>query len=135
MMFSILISILGGLTAAASLVLKIKPASQKFFEKLVPYQGLIGLTLLCWGIYNAIMLAKALSQGFFDLISILTVVVMVNVGFLLSLNLLLGSVLFSKSKEALIKGELIRNKLAVYQGVFGLILFGLSITMLVRFIQ
>lgn len=130
-MLGIIISLAGGIMAAASLIVKVKPNSKELIEKITPFQGVVGLVLLGWAIYSIIGLIRILTHGVFDVMSIATVAVMLIVGFLLSFGLL-SKFLFSKSKEAQAKGEAIRSKLAAYQGVLGLVLIGLSLWALIR---
>ncbi len=133
-MLGIIISIIGGIAASASLIIKFKPESKELIEKLTPFQGVIGLVLLGWGVYNLIDLIRILVHGVFDVVSIATVAAQLVVGFLLSFGLL-SQFLFSKSKEAQEKGEAIRSKLAGYQGILGLALIGLSIWTLIRYLS
>ncbi|WP_223787328.1 hypothetical protein [Marinicella meishanensis] len=130
-MLGIIIALFGGVAAAASLIVNFKPDSKNLIDKLTPYQGIIGLVLLGWGVYSLIQLIRVLLHGYFDLMSVLTVALMLVVGFLLSFGLL-SQFVFSKSPAALEKGEALRAKLSGFQGILGLVLIGLSIWALIR---
>lgn len=132
-MLGIIISLVGGIAAAASLITKAKPDSKELLDKITPYQGIVGLALLGWGLYSVIQLIRVLTHGYFDVVSIATVALQLIVGFLLSFGLL-SKFLFSKSAAAQEKGEALRTKLAGFQGILGLALIGLSIWALIRFI-
>ena len=130
-MLGIIIALLGGIAAATSLIVNFKPDSKPLLDKLTPFQGVIGLVLLAWGVYSLIQLIRVFLHGFFDLMSVATVAVMLAVGFLLSFGLL-SQYVFAKSPEALAKGEALRAKLAGFQGILGLVLIGLSVWALIR---
>ncbi|VAW42128.1 hypothetical protein MNBD_GAMMA01-2269 [hydrothermal vent metagenome] len=125
-MIGLIISLVGGSLAAASLIVKMKPDAKNLIDKLTPYQGIVGLVLLGWGLWSAINIVRGLLAGSFDVVSVVGVVVQLLVGFLLSFGLL-SQFLFSKSEAAKEKGQALRLKLAGYQGVLGLVLIGLSV--------
>lgn len=53
MLYGILLIILG-LLAAPALFLKNKPNAKELLDKLVPYQGWIGLVFCVWGVFGII---------------------------------------------------------------------------------
>ncbi len=126
----IIISLAGGVMAAASLIIKFKAESKELIEKITPFQGIVGLILLGWGFWGLIQLIQALSHGVLLVVPTAVVALQIVVGFLLSFGLL-SQFMFSKSEVAQQKGEAIRAKLAGYQGVLGLVLIGLSLFSLI----
>ena len=75
----IIISLLGGIMAAASLIVQFKADAKAAIEKLTPYQGIIGLVLLGWGIWGVIQIIRAMSYGVLPVIAIVAVAVQVAV--------------------------------------------------------
>lgn len=119
-MFTGIISILGGVIAASSYIVSKKADAKELIDKLVPYQGWIGVILLIWSINNLFRLF-----GNFRGITLLFVVAQFIVGFLLAYSLL-SQYLFKNSEEAIEKGQQLRAKLVQYQvpAGIGLIILG-----------
>src|SRR5437764_13531301 len=46
--------ILAGILAASSLIIQKQPNAQEVISKIVPFQGIIGIILLLWGLYALI---------------------------------------------------------------------------------
>lgn len=132
-MIGILISLVGGLMAAASIIIKFKPDFKDAMAKLIPFQGMVGLVLLGWGVWNLIQLIRYLLAGGFDLISTATVILQLVVGFLLSFSII-NKLMSSNSEMGVQKSEALMLKLAGYQGFLGLALMGLSVFNLLRMI-
>jgi hypothetical protein len=133
LLFSGLISIAGGILAAAALIIARSPNAKTLIDKLTPYQGWIGLTMFAWGIHEVIgvltnmgLMKVAMGQWVFWA---LTGASDLLVGFLLGFGLLVKYAL-GKNPTALARGQAIRQKLAAYQGIFGIV----SIVMGVLFI-
>ena len=126
--------IICGILAAASLIAKMQPDSQKMIDKLVPYQGWIGFIVCIWGLWTIIssFLNLALLHHWPILwITILaTGVVEFGLGFLLGYGLITKYTL-SSSPEAMAKGAQLRAKLAVYQIPLGLTGIGLGLWCLI----
>jgi len=115
-----IISILGGVIAASSYIVSKKANAKELIDKLVPYQGWIGVVLLFWSIKNVLRLLN-----YFNGYTLLFAVAQFIVGFLLAYSLL-SQYLFKNSEEAIEKGQQLRTKLVQYQvpaGV-GLIILG-----------
>lgn len=122
-MFAGLITIAGGILAAASLIIARKPNAKELIDKITPYQGWIGIVMFFWGIWAVLDCVRHvglisvipvfwtfwLVQGIADLL----------VGFLLGFGLITKYTL-GKSAVAQARGQQIRAKLAGYQGVLGL---------------
>ncbi len=120
MLLTGIISILGGLIAASSYIVSKKSDAKELIDKLVPYQGGIGILLLFWSIKNTINLFR-----YFSFNTLIITAVQFIVGFLLAYSLL-SQYLFSKNEEAKEKGQQLRAKLAQYQvpAGIGLIILG-----------
>ena len=126
-----------GAMAAASLIVAKKPDAQKLLDKLLPYQGWIGLVVCAWGLWTIIyclihlgdvMTAVRYGMGARYLVYwiswLASGVLQAGLGFLLGFSLISQFVL-SKNPEAAKKGEALRAKLTKYQvplGVAGIVL-------------
>jgi hypothetical protein len=132
-MLSGLISIAGGILAAAALIIARKPDAKALIDKLTPYSGWIGIVMFGWGIHEVIgvltHMSMMTSQFGYWLFWTLTGASDLLVGFLLGFGLLVKYAL-GKNPTALARGQAIRQKLAGYQGLFGIV----SIVMGVLFI-
>src|SRR5574342_1182562 len=49
-----LISIVGGILAASGFIISKKPNAKELIDKLVPYQGWVGVVMLGWGVWELI---------------------------------------------------------------------------------
>jgi hypothetical protein len=123
--------VVGGILAAASLIVAKKPNAQQLIDKLTPYQGWVGIVLFIWGIYDLIHLLGNIGVYFkasvlisvFLLVAVPTELV---VGFLLGFGLITKYAL-SKNATAMEKGQQIRGKLAAFQGPLGLVAIGVGV--------
>lgn len=129
-----LITIAGGILAAAALIIARKPNAKQLIDKLTPYQGFIGVVMFGWGIYELI---GALTHT--SLISVrpllwtfwlATGVADLAVGFLLGFNLISKWALGS-SPAAQARGQQVRARIAPYQGMFGLLAIALGVLYIV----
>lgn len=127
-MLTAIISILGGLIAASSYIVSKKADAKELIDKLVPYQGWIGVVLLFWSIKNALVLFRD-----FTFNGVIIAAVQFIVGFLLAYSLL-SQYLFSKSDEAKERGQKLRVKLVQYQVSAGIGLIILGILRLFRWL-
>lgn len=130
-MIGTLVSLVAGILAAASLIVKFKPNSKELIHKITPFQGIVGLVLVGFAIWNTIQLIRVLAIGYFDVWGIIIIALQYIVGFLLSFGLL-GQILFSKSDAAMQKGAAIREKLLAYQGLLGMALIFFSVWILIK---
>lgn len=131
---TVAVLIIGGVLAAASLIVAKKPDAKELIDKLTPYQGGIGAVMFLWGIWDLIGAVRFLDLlsampllWIFWLVSALAEIVL---GFLLGFGLITKYAL-SKNEQAMEKGQAIRAKLAVYQGPLGLVAIALAVVMLV----
>jgi len=116
--------IAAGLIAASSLIIARKPNAAQLIDKLTPIQGWLGVVLFFWGAWNAISIL--LHLGMFAAAPVLMLVATTVVAMELVLGFLLGFGLITQwtlrgNAMAMARGQAIRQKLAGYQGAFGLI--------------
>jgi hypothetical protein len=130
--------LLGGLLGAANLIVTRKPNAKELIDKLLPYQGAIGVVMFLWGLWDLIHLLRTIGLVSYIplwwLLFLVTTATQLGLGFLLGYGLISRYVL-SQSPQAMEKGEKLRAKLAVYQGPLGvtaIILAGLFILMNLR---
>ncbi len=121
---------LGGVLGAANLIVAKKPNARELIEKLTPYQALIGVVLVVWGVWDAIGVLRFLgivsAAPFWWFIYLVTAVTELGLGFLLGYALISKYVL-SHSPEAAARGQQLQMKLGVYQGPLGVIAIALAI--------
>ncbi len=118
-MIESIVAIIAGVLASSSYIINRKPEARDIIEKLVPYQGGIGLLVLFWSI-------KGLFNLSFSPAYIALVGAQFIVGFLLSFGILSKYVL-SRSDEAEERGLEVRSKLSHYQVPAGLVLIALGV--------
>jgi hypothetical protein len=117
-----LVLLCGGVLGAANLIVAKRPNSKQLIDKLVPYQGVIGVVMLVWGVWDLVRLLKAISYMPFSgwLLFLVITATQLGLGFLLGYGLISGHIL-SRSAAAMEKGEMLRARLAAYQGTLGVI--------------
>ena len=104
-----------------------KPNAQELIDKIIPYQGWIGVALTFFGIWGAFnLLINIGSMGIGWMVGLAIAIVEFGVGFLLAYGLI-SKHLLEKNEEAKIKGQELRNKLIQYQVPGGLALIVLGI--------
>jgi hypothetical protein len=123
-----LITISGGLIAAAALITKLVPNSNQLLDKLTPYTGWIGIVMFGWGVKE--VLFSVLGIGMLSTFPLswtfwlLTGLADLGVGFLLGFGLITQYAL-GKNEQALARGQQIRAKLVPYQaglGIFAIVM-------------
>jgi hypothetical protein len=123
--------IVAGILAAAGLIVSRKPEAKELIDKLTPYQGWLGIVLFCWGIWDIISSFGTMTWSFiFFLIYIIVGFLELILGFLLGFGLITKFAL-SKNDEAKAKGQMIRGKLAPFQGILGFLAIIMAIVFLV----
>lgn len=119
-----LITIIGGVLAAAGFFIARKPNAKELIDKITPYQGWIGIILFLWGIWQTISVILAIgwisSALLFWLIWAVLAFTNLFVGFLLGFGLI-SKYALSKNEEAMEKGQRIRLKLMKFQIPLGFI--------------
>lgn len=108
-----IVLIVGGVLGAASLIIKKKPEAAEIIGKISPYQGIIGIVLLGWGIYSLLGAFALLGLGLYGVLFFITTIVMILLGFLLGFSLI--------AKFLGEKGESIFKKISPFQGTLGII--------------
>lgn len=136
LLFALLL-IVAGILAAASLIIKNQPNARDLIAKLVPFQGIIGIVLLLFGVYWLLFWILPYLGGIMraypirGLVALLACLVSIGLGFLLGYGLI-SQYLLSKNADAARSGESMRLKLAGIQGPIGLIGIVLGIWMLIN---
>jgi len=126
-MLSAIIAILGGLIAASSLIIAKKPNGKELFDKLIPFQGWIGVILTFWGIWGFIKAILNIAYlGIPWIIGVAISIVEFIVGFLLAYNLI-SEYILEKNATAKAKGIELRQKLIKYQVPAGITLIVLGL--------
>jgi len=137
-MFSTIIAFIGGVLAAAGSIIKKKPNAAELIDKFAPYQGIIGVVILFWGIsglfYSLTSLSLLSAAPVYWIINLITAIATFVVGFLLSFSLM-SKYLFSKNETALEKGQQLRGKLINYQVPAGYLLIVMSILSLLAYLR
>ena len=137
-----LLLIIAGALAIPSMIAKKQPNAGEALAKLVPYQGIIGIILLLWGLW--MLIGDVLLSGYFGLflrffpvwgiIYLLTILVSIGLGALLGYGLIAKYAL-SGNADAARSGEAVHAKLASIQVPLGIAGIALGILMFVfRFI-
>ena len=129
-----IITILGGILAASGFIIAKKPNAKELIDKIVPYQGWIGVVMFFWGIWEIIgcvrlmsLLSKFPLRWIFWLLS---GVADLGVGFLLGFALISKWAL-SKDPTALAKGQQLRASLVKVQVPLGFLAIVMGILYLV----
>lgn len=113
-----LIPIAGGVLASSGFIISKKPNAKELIDKLVPYQGWIGMVMFFWGVWETISIVTHLGMlAEHPLRFVFWVLVALSdllVGFLLGYGLI-TKYAFGKSEMAQAKGALVRAKLVRVQ--------------------
>ena len=121
-MVTILVLLAGGLLGASSIIIGKRPNAKQLIDKLVPYQGIIGVVMLVWGLRDVFQLLRSLSVighvALWWLVFLVTALTELGLGFLLGYGLIVKYVLGSHP-QAVAKAEQVRVKLRAYQGPLG----------------
>jgi hypothetical protein len=122
-MLDALLIIAAGILAASGLIIARRPDAAKLIDKLSVGQGWIGVVLFFWGTWRVIwvLLNLGIFSVSFPLALVVTVVSALEMilGFLLGFGLITHWTLRGNAM-AMARGQAIRQKLAKYQGTFGL---------------
>jgi hypothetical protein len=125
-----LITIAGGILAASGVIIAKKPNAKELIDKLVPYQGWIGIVMFGWGIWEVLDTIHGLtwmSHFLFRWIFLAaSTVADIGVGFLLGFGLITKYAL-SKNEQAMAKGQELRAKLVGVQVPLGFLAIGTGI--------
>lgn len=116
--------ILGGILAISGLIVAKKPDAKAMIEKLTPYQALIGVGLLIFGVLDLVRVI--FGSGFFSIIlkafPIMGIVMIAYVASSILLGIMLGMPMVAKlSASGAAKGEEMAKKLAPFQTLIGVV--------------
>ena len=120
-----LILLAGGALSASNIIVGKKPNAKELIDKLVPYQGWLGVVMFLYGIYwlifDFIDFVRVISvYPVTAIVAILVIFCYLILGFLLGFSLI-SKYALSKNEQAMAKGQEIRAKLAKVQGPMGLV--------------
>ena len=125
-----LVLLAGGLVGASSIIVAKRPDAKDVIDKLVPFQGIIGVVLLLWGLKGAFDILSTVRwmhlAPFWWLVFIATVVTELGLGFLLAYGLITKFT----AGQATEKAGQVHTKLVGYQSSLGLTAIGLSLLFL-----
>lgn len=139
MLLIALLLIAAGALAASSLIIKQQPNAKEMIDKLVPFQGIIGIVLLLWGIYWLLFGVLGSLGGWMryapigGLVFLAACLVAIGLGFLLGFSLI-SKYALSGNADAARRGEELRLKLAGIQGPLGLAGIVLGIWALINYL-
>lgn len=128
--------ILGGIIALSGLIVAKKPNAAAIIEKLVPFQGLIGIVLFVLGIvYFFAMGPKALGytikqNGFVGMIHVALIVVPLLMGFLYGM-LLIASLIPGRTLSEN-RAVALAEKLGMYTMLLGLVAIGTAVAYILQ---
>jgi hypothetical protein len=120
-----LVLIVGGILAVSGLIVAKKPDAKELIDKLVPYQAIIGIALLAFGIVN---LVRGLGNHIFDILKVLPLfgitylamcVTSILLGFMFGMPQIAKWLPGEGATEQ--KGMELSKKLAPYQVIIGII--------------
>ena len=133
MIYGITLILLGCL-AVPSLIMTKKPDAKAVFDKIAPYQGIIGIIFALWGVWGIIQCL--LNIGWLSLIPVAWLIWLLVSGVEAALGFILGyglisKHLLSKSEAATEKGEKLLQKLLPLQGKLGIAAIVLGVIQIV----
>ena len=138
MLFPIL-TIVGGLLAGSSFILARKPNAAVLYEKVAPYQGILGVGLVGCGVYQLVAYVipsvGILSQQPVTFALLLAGLALdIVIGFILGFALL-NKLLLSKNPSTEVKGKQVLAKVMPIQGPLGVaaVLVGIGILLKIQF--
>jgi hypothetical protein len=129
-MISLIIGTVAGLIALSPAIIARRADAKVMLDKLTPYTGWIGACLFGWGVWE--MISVVLNLGLLGSAPLHWIFWLVMAATDLGLGLLLGFGLISKyalSKNAVAmqKGQQLRQKLAPYQAILGIVEIAVSV--------
>ena len=140
MLLLAILLIAAGILAAASLIVQKQPNAREAIAKLTPFQGIIGIILLLWGLYQlffGVLPYFGLLMQFAPLTAIaalLATLVAIGLGILLGYGLI-SQYALSKNADAARSGEVVRAKLTGIQVPLGIAGIALGIWMIIIYMQ
>jgi hypothetical protein len=135
-LINIILGVLGGLLAAAALIISKKPDAKQYIDRLAAYQAAIGVGLIAVSLINFLRVLEFLSALFHSLAG-LSFLAMVVTGFLL--GALFGMPQIAKwipgESSAEQKAVELSKKVTPYQVTFGVVLVLASFIMLLYWLH
>ncbi len=127
-----LLVIVGGILAISGLIVAKKPDAKQLLDKLTPFQAVIGIALLAFGLFN--LLRSFGTPSIFDIIKIAPLLGIATLAMIVSsvlLGFMFGMPQIAKwipgEGAAEQKGMELSKKLAPFQVIFGLIGIGATL--------
>jgi hypothetical protein len=118
---TIIFMIVTGLLACAGMIAARQPNAAAAISKLVPFQGIIGILALVWGVWSLI---EAITGGIFQLFSVIPVTVLLLVAaavLMILLGFLFGWTLIARLTGGGGQAAAVQQKLAGVQGPLGVL--------------
>jgi len=113
-----------GLLAISSLVIAKRPDAKRLIDKVVPYQGILGVILLAWGVWDLIRLLSWLGTVF-RVGVVYAIALYAYIAAEILLGFLFGMPLIAKWLPGEGKGEQkaveLQKKVAAYQTIIGIV--------------
>ena len=137
-MITALILIIGGILAASGFIISKKPNAKELIDKLVPFQGWIGVILFIWGVVSVFSLIGAIRwlsvYPIYWIIYLLVVVAELGLGFILGYGLIAKYAL-ANNEAAAKKGEETLAKLVKIQAPLGFLGIALGVLYIISWIM
>lgn len=133
----VLLVIIGGVLALSSVIVAKKPDAKQLLDKLTPYQAIIGVVLLGWGVLQLLTNLSGLSFALkvvpaFTMSVLAMIIVSILLGFMFGMPQIAKWLPGQSNTEA--KALELSRKLAPFQVMFGVIgLAAAALFLLIRF--
>jgi len=125
-----LLIIVGGVLAISALVVAKKPEAKQLLDKITPYQAIIGVVLLGWGILSLIRSLSGLGLAL-KIFPVFTVCALAMIAVAILLGFLFGMPQIAKwapgESNAEVKAMELSKKLAPFQVILGLVGIGAAL--------
>lgn len=129
-LISMLLGVCGGILAMSSMLVAKRPNAAQLIDKLVPYQGYIGVTMFFWGIWEIIDCVRGLSflseHPITWVFWLLMALADFSVGLILGFGLI-STYAFRGNATAIEKGQRVRMSLVKFQVPLGLLAVATSV--------
>jgi hypothetical protein len=135
-LINILLLILAGILAISGLIVAKKPNARELIDKLLPFQALIGVVLLAFGLVNLLRSLSGISYMFRTFPGIVTFLVLVTsilLGFMFGMPQIAKWLPGNSAAEQ--KGQQLTAKLAPYQVIIGLVGLGAAALSLLYYLR
>lgn len=127
---TIIFLVLTGLLACAGMIAAKKPNAGAAISKLVPFQGIIGVLALIWGVWSLIEWLTSGALNFFSYVPVLTLLGLAACVLMILLGLLFGWGLIAKVSGKADGGAGLA-KLASMQGTLGIATIAVAIALVI----